>query len=128
MMGTLIAKGILGARASEMRVWGLVGMMVVAISVPGYAEPSIVDNDTVSHNPVLANLAQVSPDSVAAALAKLKPLTGGGPSGIPRGPKPTVAEERQIKQNPDFSKAYQNNPEETLGLLRAVNSLIKASK
>jgi hypothetical protein len=87
--------------------------------------PIAANDNSVAANPLLGALARSDPGAVQIVVLRLDALSAGKlrPSSA-RLDDPTEKEKVQFTQNPAFAATRQNNPDETLKILRWVNALI----
>jgi len=97
-----------------------------AQSVPPANSQTPMTDARIALNPILAEVQRAMPAQLPLVLAKLNGLSARPASGSRGGDtKPTAAEALQIAHNPAFAKAYDHDPENTLVLLRYINSKVR---
>jgi hypothetical protein len=147
-MGYLIAKNKHAIAVVRGGLW-LLTVIVAALPVVGYAQNTAESDVRVANNPLLVKIEQLKPADLPQVIVRLRPLSGGGATGVLRtGPdsvesapptgggvlesacsndsKPTATETAEIAENPDFTVAFRNCPDKTLALLRWINERLKS--
>lgn len=113
----------------------ILAMFVALIIAVGSSGPTLAqggqDAATQSlrqQNPLIDNVARTDPDGLRELLSKLEFLIANRGSPARTGSRPTPAEAAEIAANPAVGRAFQNNPDETLILLRQTNEALRKAR
>lgn len=108
--------------AATMAVILIIGPIVAARAQSPPKDAPTTSDPLVASNPLLAELQRIKPEQMPLVRNKLKGMESRPASGSRGGDiRPTAAEASQIAANPDFGRAFDRDPEDTLALLRFLN-------
>ena len=114
------------------RILAIFVALIIAVGGPG---PTLAQSGADAatqtlrkQNPLIDDVARNDPDGLRELLSKLEFLIANRGSPARTGSRPTPAEAAEIAANPAIGRAYQNNPDETLVLLRATNEGLRKAR